>query len=65
MRTISALEAQADFDRLLDEVERGESVLISHNGRIVARIVPAPQESELQEITAKGIPQGQTPEASI
>ncbi|MGA3070813.1 MAG: type II toxin-antitoxin system prevent-host-death family antitoxin [Terracidiphilus sp.] len=40
MRTIPASKAQADLDRILDEVERGESILISRNGRIVARIDP-------------------------
>jgi antitoxin (DNA-binding transcriptional repressor) of toxin-antitoxin stability system len=40
MRQIPDLEALADFDRLLEDVERGESILITRNGRTIARILP-------------------------
>jgi antitoxin (DNA-binding transcriptional repressor) of toxin-antitoxin stability system len=54
MRQIPDLEAQADFDRLLEDVERGESILITRNGRTIARIhpempSPIPPESTLAE----------------
>jgi antitoxin (DNA-binding transcriptional repressor) of toxin-antitoxin stability system len=42
MRIISDTEAQTHFDRLLDDVEGGETFLITRNGRVVARIEPEP-----------------------
>jgi prevent-host-death family protein len=40
MRTIQASEAKTHFLRILDEVERGESVIITRRGKTVARIQP-------------------------
>jgi len=40
MQRIQASEAKTNFLRLLDEVERGESVIITRHGRPVARLVP-------------------------
>jgi prevent-host-death family protein len=40
MRTIQASEAKAKFLSILDEVERGESVVITRHGKPVARISP-------------------------
>lgn len=40
MQTIQASEAKTNFLRILDEVERGESVVITRHGRPIARIVP-------------------------
>lgn len=40
MRTIQASEAKTHFLRLLDEVERGESVVITRRGKPVARVSP-------------------------
>ena len=40
MQTFQASEAKTHFLRLLDEVERGQSVLITRRGRPVARLVP-------------------------
>jgi prevent-host-death family protein len=42
MRTIQASEAKTQFLRILDEVERGESVVITRHGRRIARIQPEP-----------------------
>jgi prevent-host-death family protein len=42
MRAIQASEAKSHLPRLLDEVERGETVIITRHGRAVARIVPEP-----------------------
>ena len=39
MREIQASEAEALLLRLLDEVERGETILITRHGRAVARLV--------------------------
>lgn len=40
MQTIQASEAKTHFLRLLDAVERGETVTITRHGRPVARLVP-------------------------
>jgi antitoxin (DNA-binding transcriptional repressor) of toxin-antitoxin stability system len=58
MRKIPELEAQADFDCLLDDVENGESVLITRDGRTIARIVPNFQIAEGSSTTLKSSPQG-------
>ena len=40
MRVIQASEAEAHFPQLLDDVERGETLIIARHGRAIARIVP-------------------------
>ncbi len=40
MKTFQASEAKTHFLRILDEVEQGESVLITRHGKPVARIQP-------------------------
>lgn len=40
MRTIQASEAKTHLLRLLDEVERGETVVITRHGKPVARLSP-------------------------
>jgi len=40
MQTIQASEAKTHFLRILDDVERGESVTITRRGKRVARLVP-------------------------
>jgi prevent-host-death family protein len=40
MQTIQASEAKTHFLRILDQVERGESVIITRHGKPVARISP-------------------------
>ena len=40
MTTIGAYEAKTHLPRLLDEVERGRTVVITRHGRPVARLVP-------------------------
>jgi prevent-host-death family protein len=39
MREVPASEAKAHLARLLDEVEQGETVVITRHGRPIARIV--------------------------
>lgn len=41
MRTITATEASRSFAALLDEVERGETVVVTRGGRRIAAIAPA------------------------
>jgi prevent-host-death family protein len=40
MREILASEAKAKLPSLLDEVERGETLIITRHGKPIARIVP-------------------------
>jgi prevent-host-death family protein len=40
MQTYQASEAKTHFLRILDDVERGETVLITRHGKAVARISP-------------------------
>ena len=40
MREIQASEAKTHLPQLLNDVERGETVVITRHGRAIARIVP-------------------------
>jgi prevent-host-death family protein len=40
MREIQASEAKVHLPQLLDEVEKGETLIITRHGRRIARIVP-------------------------
>lgn len=40
MRAIQASEAKTHLPRLLDDVERGETLIITRHGRAIARLVP-------------------------
>jgi prevent-host-death family protein len=40
VREIQASEAKAHLAQLLDEVERGETVIITRHGRAIARLAP-------------------------
>jgi prevent-host-death family protein len=40
MREIQASEAKAKLPQLLDDVERGETVVITRHGKPIARLVP-------------------------
>lgn len=40
MKVLTATEASRAFSALLDEVERGESAVITRGGRRIARVVP-------------------------
>jgi prevent-host-death family protein len=40
MREIRASDAKARLPQLLDDVERGETLIIKRHGRAIARIVP-------------------------
>jgi prevent-host-death family protein len=45
MKQIQASMAKAKFAELLDEVERGETVVITRHGKCVARLVPEDEET--------------------
>jgi prevent-host-death family protein len=40
MREVGIYDAKTHFPRLIDDVEKGESVVITRHGKPVARIVP-------------------------
>ena len=40
MQEVQASHAKTHFPRLLDEVERGETIVITRHGRPIARLVP-------------------------
>ena len=42
MRTIQASKARTHFYSILDEVERGDAISVTRNGKPIARIIPEP-----------------------
>jgi prevent-host-death family protein len=40
MRSVGAFEAKTHLSRLLDDVEKGETIVITRHGSPVARLVP-------------------------
>jgi len=44
VREIQASVAKTHFSQLLDEVERGTTIVVLRHGRPIARIVPDPEE---------------------
>ncbi len=52
MREIQASAAKTHLASLLDEVERGESLLITRHGRPIARLVPEADRRRAEVIKA-------------
>lgn len=50
MATISAREARTHLAKLLDRIERGETIVITRRGRPVARLAPV-EDSRHEEIS--------------
>jgi prevent-host-death family protein len=48
MREIQASEAKTHLPQLLDDVERGETVVITRHGRAIARIVPEAHQRQAE-----------------
>lgn len=46
MKTLPCSEAKTHFLRMLDEVERGETIVITRRGVRVARLVPDREEEQ-------------------
>lgn len=40
MRNVDVTEAAAKFNSMLDEVEQGETIAITRDGKAIARLVP-------------------------
>lgn len=51
MRHVQASAAKTHLPRLLDDVERGETVVITRHGRPIARLVPEVDKSR-EEVRA-------------
>lgn len=45
MKHIQASEAKAKFSELLDQVERGETIVITRHGKTIARLTPPDAEN--------------------
>jgi prevent-host-death family protein len=54
MKEIQASKAKARLGALLDEVERGETIIITRRGKPVARLVPEParQQGNIEQAIA-------------
>jgi prevent-host-death family protein len=48
MREVQASEAKTHLPRLLDDVEHGETVIITRHGRAIARLVPEAQRRQAE-----------------
>jgi len=56
MQTIQASEAKTKFLSILDDVERGESMIITRHGKPIARIIPEAQvDQERMQRAVKSI----------
>jgi prevent-host-death family protein len=55
VREIQASEAKTHLPQLLDDVERGETVIITRHGRAIARLVP---ESDRRRAEINGVMAG-------
>ncbi len=53
MREVQSFEAKTHFAQLLDEVERGEGIVITRNGKPIARLVPEAERRREQWAMAK------------
>lgn len=49
MKELTAVDAKVRFGAVLDAVERGEEIVVTRNGRRVARIVPANEPGMSQD----------------
>ena len=53
MKCIQASAAKASLAELLDEVERGQTIVITRHGRPVARLIPDEEERRRQIAQAR------------
>ena len=54
MITVNLREAKSNLSRLLAQVEAGEEIIITRNGKPVARLVPAQKPAKHQHDVFKG-----------
>ena len=48
MQTVGDFEAKTHFSALLDKVEKGEQIVITKHGRVVAKLVPVTTANHLR-----------------
>lgn len=48
MRSVQSSDAEARLPALLDEVERGETIVITRHGRAIARLVPELDQRQIE-----------------
>lgn len=55
MKNIQATKAKAQFSEILDEVERGETVVITRHGKAIVRMTPVAEDrqSQIRDVIAK------------
>lgn len=55
MREVSATEASRAFSALLDDIEHGETIVVTRGGRRIAQVTPAPlaNGAALREVFAR------------
>jgi prevent-host-death family protein len=46
MKTVGTFEGKTHFSRLVDEAERGETIIITRHGRPVAQLSPIAPEAD-------------------
>lgn len=49
MRTVTATDANRDFSKLLERIEKRESFTITKHGKAIAKIVPVVDDLEARE----------------
>jgi prevent-host-death family protein len=54
IKEVGAFEAKTHLSRLLDEVERGQTIYITRHGKRIAEIIPATARKTAQFGCAKG-----------
>lgn len=54
IKEVGAFEAKTHLSRLLDEVEKGQSIFITRHGRRVAEVIPVPARKTAKRGCAKG-----------
>jgi prevent-host-death family protein len=52
MREIQASDAKTHLSRLLDDVEHGETIVITRHGRPIARLVPDEESRRAEHVAA-------------
>ena len=52
MKTVGAFEAKTHLSQLLDNVARGESIIITRHGEPVAQLIPAKPARDPQALAA-------------
>jgi antitoxin (DNA-binding transcriptional repressor) of toxin-antitoxin stability system len=55
MQTIQVSEAERDFRRVMDQVERGETVVITRDGQPIMRMSPDSGTVEKSEIDQRSV----------